>query len=94
MPRHPFRPELTDEIRQYAELGDEYTIELSYQTDTRKVWITLTKEDKTLEHSVAPEPKTLIRQIGKILKMGKLQIEEDRKLADYVDVTIVLANKP
>lgn len=94
MPRHPFRPELTDEIRLYAELGDEYATELSYQTETRKVWISLTKEDKTLEHSVVPEPKALIRQIGKILKMGKLQMEEDRKLADYVDVTITLSNKP
>lgn len=94
MPRHPLREELSNEIRQYAGLGTDYVTELSYQTESKRVWISLTKGTKTLEHSVAPELKALIRQIGNILKAGKLQMEEDRKLADYVDVTIILPDKP
>ncbi len=90
MPRHPFRPELSEEIRQYAGLPAAYVTELSYQTETKKVWIVLTKGDKTLKHSVAPELKALVRQIGNILKAGKLQLDEDKKLSDYVDVTITL----
>lgn len=93
MPRHPFRTELTEEIKQESGIGNGYTLELSYQTETKKVWIVLTKGDKTLEHSVAPELKALIRQISNILKAGKRQLDEDKKLSDYVDVSITLPDK-
>lgn len=94
MPRHPFKTELSDEIRRHAGLSDEFITELSYQTETKLVWIALTKGDKTLEHSVAPELKALVRQVGNILKAGRLKLIEDKKLSDYVDTTITLPDKP
>lgn len=94
MPRHPFKTELSDEIRKYAGLADDFGTELSYQTETKQVWIVLTKGEKTLEHSVSPELKALVRQVGNILKTGKLKLIEDKKLSDYVDTTITLPDKP
>lgn len=94
MPRHPFKTELSDEIRRNAGLSDDFVTELSYQTETKLVWISLTKGDKTLEHSVAPELKSLVRQIASILKKGRLKMIEDKKLSDYVDTDITLPDKP
>lgn len=94
MPRHPLKSELSDVIRDFAKLDDSFVTEMSYQTETRKIWISISKDGKTLEDSVTPESKGLIRQIGAVLRLAKQKITEDKRLADYVDTSITLPDKP
>ena len=94
MPRHPLKADLVNAIRDFAKLDDSFITELSYQTETKKVWISITKGDKTIEDSIKPEAKNIIRQIGGLLKLKKESIIEDKKLSDYIDTTITLPDKP
>lgn len=94
MPRHPFKAEISDAIREFAKLDDSYVTEFSYQTNTKKVWISLIKDGKAIEKSVSPEPDGLIRQIGAILRLAKQKAIEDKKLAEYIDTSVVLPDKP
>lgn len=95
MPRYGIKPAIVADWCRLAGVDQSiYTVELSFQTETTLFWAKMSKGATVLpEYSTVPDLNTIDQVAVNILREGKRRLET-RSAADYLDVTIILPDKP
>lgn len=96
MPRYAVKASVVSEWMNLAHCDPaRYTVEVSYQTNTNLLWIKMSKGGVTLpEYSTTPDLNTVDQLAVSLLREGKRRLDITRTAEEYLDMTVVLPDKP